>query len=198
MLFVAQSGSAQFLRYDAGPIPAAALPVLSTQGKYHAQDELGQYAFGHHEPNQVRSETKDAFGIVRGSYSYANADGSIVTNNYIADENGFRSSLAPSNGPVLPLVGKAPKVPIVAAAAPAVPVVEPARVALAAPAVQYVAQPTLAAPAVPAPIQYVSPPASTVLKYSGAHVAPAVPAYSYGYGYGVPAYTHYPYGARVW
>lgn len=54
----------------AAPALTAALPVLSTQGKYHAQDELGQYSFGHHEPNQVRSETKDAFGIVRGSYRY--------------------------------------------------------------------------------------------------------------------------------
>lgn len=44
--------------------------------------------------------------------SYSNPDGSVVTNNYIADANGFRSSLAPSNGPLLPLVGKAPKVPI--------------------------------------------------------------------------------------
>lgn len=44
--------------------------------------------------------------------SYANADGSIVVNNYIADENGFRSSLAPSNGPLLPVVGKLPKAPV--------------------------------------------------------------------------------------
>ncbi len=35
-----------------------------------------------------------------------------MTNNYIADQNGFRSSLAPSNGPLLPLVGKAPKVSV--------------------------------------------------------------------------------------
>lgn len=35
-----------------------------------------------------------------------------MTNNYIADQNGFRSSLAPSNGPLLPLVGKAPKVAV--------------------------------------------------------------------------------------
>ena len=54
-------------------------------------------------------------------YSYANADGTIVTNNYIADENGFRSSLAPSNGPLLPVVGKAPKVPVAIAHADIAP-----------------------------------------------------------------------------
>ena len=142
--------------YGYGGLPAvAAIPTLSTQGKYHAQDELGQYSFGHHEPNQVRSETKDAFGIVRGSYSYANADGSIVTNNYIADENGFRSSLAPSNGPLLPLVGKAPKVQVVAAPAPA--------------PVAYVAPPVAAAPAVTYVAQAAAP---SVVKMSGAHIAP--------------------------
>ena len=54
-------------------------------------------------------------------FSYTNPDGSIVTNNYVADENGFRSSLAPSNGPLLPLTGKVPKAPVAAAyvAAPA-------------------------------------------------------------------------------
>ncbi len=50
--------------------------------------------------------------MLKAKCSYSNPDGSIVTNNYIADANGFRSSLAPSNGPLLPLVGKAPKVPI--------------------------------------------------------------------------------------
>lgn len=43
-----------------------------TQSTYHAQDELGRYSFGYQEPNQVRSETKDAFGVVRGTYRYDN------------------------------------------------------------------------------------------------------------------------------
>jgi hypothetical protein len=59
-----------------------------------------------------KSNQQWKFLLKRLNFSYANADGSIVTNNYIADENGFRSSLAPSNGPLLPLVGKAPKIPI--------------------------------------------------------------------------------------
>ncbi|EFX65770.1 hypothetical protein DAPPUDRAFT_332865 [Daphnia pulex] len=157
-----------------------AVPV-ATQGKYHAQDELGQYSFGYHEPNQVRSETKDAFGIVRGSYSYSNPDGSVVTNNYIADANGFRSSLAPSNGPLLPLVGKAPKVPIshapIAIAAAPIPVA-PIHVAPSTPLVK-VEKPT-------------------VVKYAGGHVAPVAPApfspYSYAYSpYPYPSYHYAPY-----
>lgn len=93
-----------------------------------------------------------------------------MTNNYIADENGFRSSLAPSNGPPAPLVGKLPKVPLAAVApAPAVQIASPAiHVAAPAPAVA-VAAPIPAQPA----IYKVEKPA--VVKYSGAHVAPGSP-----------------------
>ena len=84
----------------------------ATQSKYHAQDELGQYAFGHREVTQGRQETRDLAGVVRGSYSYIGADGKLVTNHYVADENGFRSSLAPSNGPLLPVSGKIHGVPV--------------------------------------------------------------------------------------
>ena len=55
------------VRY-AAPVSAVVGP---SQSQYHAQDELGQYSFGHQEPNQARSETKDAYGVVRGSYRYA-------------------------------------------------------------------------------------------------------------------------------
>lgn len=54
------------VRYGA-PVSAV---VGSLKSQYHAQDELGQYSFGHQEPNQARTETKDAFGVVRGSYRY--------------------------------------------------------------------------------------------------------------------------------
>ena len=46
--------------------------------------------------------------------SYKEPSGKIITNNYIADENGFRSSLASSNGPLLPVVGKLPATATVA------------------------------------------------------------------------------------
>lgn len=52
-------------------VPGAYLPTVGlTQSKYQAQDELGQYSFGHQEPTQTRAETKDKYGIVRGSYRY--------------------------------------------------------------------------------------------------------------------------------
>ena len=101
-----------------------ALPVLSsTTGQYHTQDELGRYSFGYYEPQQIRKEKKDESDVVTGyyrcvfliscyfnfhwslfylCYSYVNEDGSIFTNYYIADDNGFRSSVAPSNGPLGP------------------------------------------------------------------------------------------------
>lgn len=60
MFAATQALPSPYIRY--GTIPVA------TQSTYHAQDELGRYSFGYHEPNQVRSETKDAFGVVRGSY----------------------------------------------------------------------------------------------------------------------------------
>ena len=62
------------VRYGA-PVGAV---VGSTQSQFHAQDELGQYSFGHQEPNQARSETKDAFGVVRGSYRYSKASSDLL------------------------------------------------------------------------------------------------------------------------
>jgi len=178
---------------QAAPSPDPAYQVVpvvpSYQGKYHAQDELGQYSFGHHEPNQVRHESKDAAGVVRGSYSYLGADGATVTNHYIADENGFRSSLAPSNGPVLPVTGKISGVPVTATAAhPVVQVAEPVVYTSPAVKVAHVATPTI---------------------YTASHykVAPAAHVVHSGYPYATygtrylsysPYYTPYAYAAHAW
>ncbi|XP_064104024.1 cuticle protein 6-like [Macrobrachium nipponense] len=70
------------------------------QSQYHAQDELGQYSFGYAGGPAARSETRDAFGIVRGSYNYVDSDGKIQTQHYVADALGFRVS--GTNLPVAP------------------------------------------------------------------------------------------------
>merc|ERR1739842_127953 len=70
--------------------------------------------------NSAKTETKDAFGVTRGSYQYIDANGIVQTVNYIADDvNGFR--VAGTNIPTAPAalpIGPAPvaETPEVAAA----------------------------------------------------------------------------------
>jgi len=92
-------------------VPAIAPAVTSSQ--YHAQDELGQYSYGYAGGPSAKSESKDAFGNVRGSYSYIDGNGLTQTVNYVADPvNGFR--VAATNLPVGP--APAPGHAVVAAA----------------------------------------------------------------------------------
>ncbi|XP_069194757.1 cuticle protein 19.8-like [Procambarus clarkii] len=84
------------LTYNVAPIA----PVTPVQSKYHAQDELGQYSFGYSGGPSSRAETRDAFGIVRGSYNYVDPEGKVQTQHYVADALGFR--VAGTNVPVAP------------------------------------------------------------------------------------------------
>merc|ERR1711863_24650 len=69
--------------------------------QFHAQDEFGQFSFGYQNINSARSETKDAFGVTRGSYQYVDANNVVQTVHYTADDiNGFR--VAATNVPVAP------------------------------------------------------------------------------------------------
>merc|ERR1712198_385824 len=72
---------------QAAPVVAAASPEGS---QYHAQDDIGQYSFGYSDGNSVKQEVKTADGVIRGAYSYVDADGIVQTVNYIADALGFR------------------------------------------------------------------------------------------------------------
>merc|ERR1711976_699842 len=109
----------------AAPVPVA--PVVEPpSSQFHAQDEFGQFSFGYQNINSAKSETRDAFGVTRGSYQYVDANGVLQTVNYIADPvNGFR--VAGTNIPVAPEVAPvaAPVVPIAPAAAPLVAPVAP-------------------------------------------------------------------------
>merc|ERR1711860_147059 len=84
----------------AAPVPVAPI-VEPPSSQFHAQDEFGQFSFGYQNINSAKTETKDAFGVTRGSYQYVDANGVLQTVNYIADDiNGFR--VAGTNIPVAP------------------------------------------------------------------------------------------------
>merc|ERR1711892_273688 len=77
-------------------------PAPSSQ--FHAQDEFGQFSFGHAGGPSARTEARNAYGVTTGSYRYIDANGLLQTVNYIADPiNGFR--VAGTNLPVAPVVG---------------------------------------------------------------------------------------------
>merc|ERR1719418_122311 len=86
--------SAQLL---VGGYAGAVNPNPSTQ--FHAQDEFGQFSFGHAGGPSARTEARNAFGVTTGSYQYIDANGLLQTVNYVADPvNGFR--VAGTNLPV--------------------------------------------------------------------------------------------------
>merc|ERR1711892_312733 len=93
------AGSAQVL---VGGVARAINPAPSSQ--FHAQDEFGQFSFGHAGGPSARTEARNAYGVTTGSYQYIDANGLLQTVNYIADSvNGFR--VAGTNLPVAPVVG---------------------------------------------------------------------------------------------
>merc|ERR1711936_890220 len=109
----------------AAPVPVAPT-VEPPSSQFHAQDEFGQFSFGYQNINSAKTETKDAFGVTRGSYQYVDANGVLQTVNYISDDvNGFRVAatnvpVAPAAPAVAPLAG-----PVAPAAAPLVAPVAP-------------------------------------------------------------------------
>merc|ERR1711928_198670 len=48
------------------------------------------YSFGYNDGSSVEQEIKTADGVIRGAYSYVDADGIVQNVNYIADALGFR------------------------------------------------------------------------------------------------------------
>merc|ERR1739842_28294 len=118
----------------AAPAPFAPI-VEPPSSQFHAQDEFGQFSFGYQNINSAKTESKDAFGVTRGSYQYVDANGVLQTVNYIADDiNGFR--VAGTNIPVAPAAPNvalpvAPEVPVAAPLIAPVPVLETPEVAKA-------------------------------------------------------------------
>ena len=74
----------------ATPVVAPVAAAAPTSSQYHAQDDLGQYNYGYSNANSAKVETKSADGVVRGSYSYIDANGLLQRTEYISDALGFR------------------------------------------------------------------------------------------------------------
>merc|ERR1712002_132519 len=81
---------------------ARAVPTTHQAHPFHAQDEFGQFSFGHAGGPSARTESRDAYGVTTGSYQYLDAHGLIQTVNYISDAAGFR--VVGTNLPVGPVV----------------------------------------------------------------------------------------------
>merc|ERR1712002_1099300 len=81
---------------------ARAVPTTHQAHQFHAQDEFGQFSFGHAGGPSARTESRDAYGVTTGSYQYLDAHGLIQTVNYISDAAGFR--VVGTNLPVGPVV----------------------------------------------------------------------------------------------
>ena len=96
---------AQPIAVAAESIPIIASPTTDQNSQFHAQDELGQYTYGYSNPTQTKNEIKTADGVVRGAYSYVDANGIVQTVNYISDALGFR--VAATNLPVHVVEGAA-------------------------------------------------------------------------------------------
>lgn len=64
--------------------------LIATKTQYHSQDELGQAAYGHSEPQQSHDAVQDVLGSKAGTFSYVDPAGKLRTTSYIADENGYQ------------------------------------------------------------------------------------------------------------
>merc|ERR1712014_406454 len=124
-----------------------------------AQDDAGQYSFGYNDGSSVKQEIKTADGVIRGAYSYVDADGIVQNVNYIADALGFR--VGATNLPVhhvdAPVEAAAP----VKATAAAPVAVAPAPVA------------TVASPVIAPEVSYAYLPYASNYGYSVPAAAPA-------------------------
>ena len=109
---------------------------------YIFQDEIGQYNYGYNSADQSKNEVKTADGVVRGTYSYVDANGLVQTTNYISDALGFRVAATnlpvhDVNGPVAPVQVAVSPLATAAAVEEAAPVVSAAAAPVVVPQVSY-------------------------------------------------------------
>nr|XP_027235754.1 uncharacterized protein LOC113827059 [Penaeus vannamei] len=150
-------------------------PVAPVQSQYHAQDEIGQYSFGYAGGASSRAESRDAFGVVRGSYNYVDSEGKVQTQHYVADALGFRAS-----GTNLPV---APDAPLAALPGPVPEPVQDTAEVVAAKLAHFQAYNEAAAAAAAAP---------DTRKKRSVLAAPGLGVYSplrFSYGFSTPSTT---------
>lgn len=78
--------------YTFDPVSSSFSAPAVTASQFHAQDEFGQFNYGYSNPLGSKVESKTADGVVRGAYSYIDANGQLQTVQYISDVLGFRAS----------------------------------------------------------------------------------------------------------
>ncbi|XP_071522311.1 uncharacterized protein [Panulirus ornatus] len=79
------------------PMPSVGKPFVG--GQFHAQDEAGQYSFGHWGGPNTRVENRDFLGRTSGSFAYVDPEGDVQMRKYAAASGvGFR--VAASDLPV--------------------------------------------------------------------------------------------------
>lgn len=171
--------------YDHGYVPTYA-------SQYHSQDEFGQASYGYAQPGQAKSEVRDAYGNVHGSYYYINPEGKKVEVSYTAGVNGFQ--VHSNDLPVAPVdTGVAPvfnlEAPVDTGVAPE-PVQDTPEVAAAKAAhAEAVAK---AAEAAKHRRRRSVPALPYALPHHGFGYAFGYPAYATGYAHHAPlAYTHH-------
>lgn len=115
--------SAALTAVAAAPAPAPAVPQVPPANFVSGNTPDGSSVFGFQTiDGQARSESVGADGSVRGSYSYVDANGQAVTINYVADQQGFRTSVDPiAAGGARPATTPAPPAPQPAPQAHALP-----------------------------------------------------------------------------
>merc|ERR1739848_604844 len=75
-------------------------PLSAPSSQFHAQDEFGQFSFGHAGGPVARTEARNGFGVTTGVYQYIDANGLLQSVQYVSDAAGFR--VAGTNLPVAP------------------------------------------------------------------------------------------------
>ncbi|XP_050436143.1 uncharacterized protein LOC126842942 isoform X2 [Adelges cooleyi] len=76
-----------YVSYAPAPLPA----VAAVKSQYHAQDELGQYAYGYTDGESAKIESRSADGETKGSYSYVDDHGHVQSVHYTAGHEGFKA-----------------------------------------------------------------------------------------------------------
>merc|ERR1719193_800891 len=108
-LYSGYYGSYAPYTYAASPYAYAAYAAPAFRSsQYHAQDEIGGYAYGYNGGPSSKHETKNAFGATVGSYQYIDANNEVQTVTYTSDPvHGFQ--VKATNLPVAPVANlKAP------------------------------------------------------------------------------------------
>ncbi|ROT85158.1 Cuticle protein 6 [Penaeus vannamei] len=82
-------------------VPGSEVTAAGIKEEAYELDEIGQYSFGYAGGASSRAESRDAFGVVRGSYNYVDSEGKIQTQHYVADALGFHPpSVTPNSSAV--------------------------------------------------------------------------------------------------